>query len=67
VAAVIGGIICQSGGRASVMPFGLELMGTKDVANYYAGWSEWGNADDTPIKTRGPSGAGKKSGTSNGC
>jgi thiosulfate/3-mercaptopyruvate sulfurtransferase len=40
---------CQSGGRASVMAFGLELMGAKDVRNYYASWSEWGNADDTPI------------------
>jgi thiosulfate/3-mercaptopyruvate sulfurtransferase len=45
---------CQSGGRASVMVFGLELMGAKDVANYYKGWSEWGNADDTPVE------AGKK-------
>jgi thiosulfate/3-mercaptopyruvate sulfurtransferase len=40
---------CQSGGRASVMAFALELMGAKKVRNYYAGWSEWGNADDTPI------------------
>ena len=40
---------CQSGGRASVMAFALELMGAKDVKNYYASWAEWGNADDTPI------------------
>jgi thiosulfate/3-mercaptopyruvate sulfurtransferase len=40
---------CQSGGRASVMAFGLELMGAKDPRNYYRGWGEWGNADDTPI------------------
>ena len=40
---------CQSGGRASVMAFGLELMGAKDVRNYYRGWSEWGNATDTPV------------------
>lgn len=40
---------CQSGGRASVMAFGLELMGVKDVSNYYSSWSEWGNADDTPV------------------
>ncbi len=40
---------CQSGGRASVMAFGLELMGAKDVQNYYKGWSEWGNRSDTPI------------------
>ncbi|MDD4268858.1 MAG: sulfurtransferase [Pirellulaceae bacterium] len=40
---------CHSGGRASVMAFGLELMGAKDPRNYYRGWSEWGNRDDTPI------------------
>ncbi len=40
---------CQSGGRASVMAFGLELMGAKEVRNYYKSWGEWGNADDTPI------------------
>ncbi len=42
---------CQSGGRAAVMAFGLELMGAKDVSNYYKSWSEWGNADDTPVVT----------------
>lgn len=42
---------CQSGGRASVMAFGLELMGAKDSRNYYPGWSEWGNSDDVPIVT----------------
>jgi thiosulfate/3-mercaptopyruvate sulfurtransferase len=40
---------CQSGGRSSVAVFALELLGAKDPRNYYAGWSEWGNADDTPI------------------
>jgi thiosulfate/3-mercaptopyruvate sulfurtransferase len=40
---------CQSGGRASVLAFGLELMGARDVSNYYASWREWGNADDTPV------------------
>ena len=40
---------CQSGGRAAVMAFGMELMGAGNVANYYASWGEWGNADDTPI------------------
>ena len=40
---------CQGGGRASVMAFGLELMGAKDVSNYYKSWGEWGNADDTPV------------------
>jgi thiosulfate/3-mercaptopyruvate sulfurtransferase len=41
---------CQSGGRAAVLAFGLELMGGKQVANYYGSWSEWGNADDTPVE-----------------
>jgi thiosulfate/3-mercaptopyruvate sulfurtransferase len=41
---------CQSGGRAAVMAFTLELMGNRDVANYYRSWSEWGNAADTPIE-----------------
>jgi thiosulfate/3-mercaptopyruvate sulfurtransferase len=45
---------CQSGGRASVMAFGLELMGAKDVRNYYASWAEWGNADDTPVEPGKP-------------
>lgn len=40
---------CQSGGRSSVMAFGLELMGAPDVSNYYPSWAEWGNADDTPV------------------
>jgi thiosulfate/3-mercaptopyruvate sulfurtransferase len=41
---------CQSGGRAAVLAFGLELMGAKDVRNYYKSWAEWGNAPDTPIE-----------------
>jgi thiosulfate/3-mercaptopyruvate sulfurtransferase len=41
---------CQSGGRAAVMAFTLELMGAKSVRNYYKSWSEWGNAEDTPIE-----------------
>ena len=40
---------CQSGGRAAMLAFTLELMGGKDVRNYYKSWAEWGNADDTPI------------------
>jgi thiosulfate/3-mercaptopyruvate sulfurtransferase len=40
---------CQSGGRASVMVFGLELLGSKHARNYYPGWSEWGNSEDLPI------------------
>jgi thiosulfate/3-mercaptopyruvate sulfurtransferase len=40
---------CQSGGRAAVMAFVLELMGAHDVRNYYRSWAEWGNAQDTPV------------------
>jgi thiosulfate/3-mercaptopyruvate sulfurtransferase len=45
---------CQSGGRAAVMAFALELMGGKEVRNYYRSWAEWGNADDTPIVKPAP-------------
>lgn len=41
---------CQSGGRAAVVSFGLELMGAKNVRNYYKSWAEWGNAEDTPVE-----------------
>jgi thiosulfate/3-mercaptopyruvate sulfurtransferase len=41
---------CQSGGRASLIVFGLALMGANDVRNYYRGWSEWGNTEDTPVE-----------------
>lgn len=40
---------CQSGGRAAVLAFVLELMGGKDVRNYYRSWAEWGNDPDTPV------------------
>ena len=40
---------CQSGGRAAVMVFGMELMGAKGVSNYYPSWSEWSSDPDTPI------------------
>jgi thiosulfate/3-mercaptopyruvate sulfurtransferase len=41
---------CQSGGRAAVMAFTLELMGGKNVRNYYKSWAEWGNDETTPIE-----------------
>ena len=40
---------CQSGGRASVMAFVLELVGGAKAKNYYASWAEWGNDDKTPV------------------
>ncbi|ADV62579.1 Rhodanese domain protein [Isosphaera pallida ATCC 43644] len=39
---------CQSGGRAAVVAFAAELVG-HPTQNYYLGWSDWGNAQDTPI------------------
>jgi thiosulfate/3-mercaptopyruvate sulfurtransferase len=41
---------CQSGGRASVDAFVFERLGFP-TRNYYLGWSDWGNADDTPVVT----------------
>jgi thiosulfate/3-mercaptopyruvate sulfurtransferase len=40
---------CQSGGRASVMAFALELAGGKPARNYYRSWLEWGNDEKTPV------------------
>jgi thiosulfate/3-mercaptopyruvate sulfurtransferase len=40
---------CQSGGRAAVMVFGMELMGAKGVSNYYPSWTEWSNDPTTPV------------------
>ena len=47
---------CQIGMRASHDLFTLALIGhdlTK-LANYYGSWEEWGNREDTPIKTKTP-------------
>ncbi len=44
---------CQSGGRASVDAFAFERLGLA-TRNYYLGWSDWGNADETPIETGPP-------------
>jgi thiosulfate/3-mercaptopyruvate sulfurtransferase len=50
---------CQSGGRAAVVAFALELMGGRQVQNYYSSWSEWGNAGDTPVQKVEPKKAQK--------
>ncbi len=39
---------CQGGGRASVDAFAIERAGFP-TRNFYLGWSDWGNADDTPV------------------
>ncbi len=41
---------CQGGGRASVDAFVFEAM-DYPTRNFYLGWSDWGNAADTPITT----------------
>lgn len=45
---------CQGGGRAAVVAFGLELMGAKNVRNYYKSWGEWGNLEDVPVEKSSP-------------
>jgi thiosulfate/3-mercaptopyruvate sulfurtransferase len=47
-------VYCQVGMRASHDLFTLALIGhdLRKLANYYGAWEEWGNRDDTPIKTR---------------
>ena len=39
---------CQSGGRSSVSAFVFERLG-HPTRNYYLGWSDWGNAEETPV------------------
>ena len=42
---------CGSGVTASVLAFGLHLLGRKDVAVYDGSWAEWGRPGDTPVET----------------
>ncbi len=42
---------CGSGVTASMLAFGLFLLGKEDVAVYDGSWSEWGMRPDTPIET----------------
>ncbi len=42
---------CQGGGRASVDAFALEYLGLP-TRNYYLGWSDWGNVEETPVTTK---------------
>lgn len=47
-------VYCQVGMRASHDLFTLALIGhdLSKLSNYYGAWEEWGNRDDTPIKTK---------------
>ena len=44
---------CQGGGRASVDAFAFEHLGFP-TKNYYLGWSDWGNVEETPVVTGKP-------------
>ena len=47
-------VYCQVGMRAAHDLFTLALIGhdLDKLSNYYGAWEEWGNRDDTPIKTK---------------
>lgn len=47
-------VYCQVGMRASYDLWTLALLGhdLSKLRNYYGAWEEWGNRDDTPIKSR---------------
>jgi thiosulfate/3-mercaptopyruvate sulfurtransferase len=42
---------CQTGGRASLNCFVMELAGYGPVKNYYCGWSEWSRSETAPVET----------------
>lgn len=42
---------CGSGVTASLLAFGLHLIGQDHVAVYDGSWSEWGMRTDTPVET----------------
>ncbi len=46
---------CQTGGRSSVNAFVFERLGFP-TRNYYQGWSDWGNAESTPVAKGKPEG-----------
>lgn len=47
-------VYCQVGMRASYDLWTLALIGhdLSKLRNYYGAWEEWGNRDDTPIKSK---------------
>jgi thiosulfate/3-mercaptopyruvate sulfurtransferase len=49
-------VYCQVGMRASHDLFTLALIGhdLSKLRNYYGSWEEWGNREDTPIRTKTP-------------
>ena len=41
---------CQTGGRSSVVALALEAAGSKQIRNYYKGWSEYAGALTQPVE-----------------
>ena len=45
---------CQTGGRASLDAFALELAGFPKVKNYYCSWQQWSADPSAPVETTKP-------------
>ena len=45
---------CQTGGRASLDAFALELAGFPKVKNYYCSWQQWSADPSVPVETTKP-------------
>jgi thiosulfate/3-mercaptopyruvate sulfurtransferase len=41
---------CQSGGRAALNAYALEVAGFKNVQNYYCSWQQWSRDKKAPVK-----------------
>ncbi len=41
---------CQTGGRASLDAFALQLAGYTNVKNYYCSWSQWSADEKAPVE-----------------
>jgi thiosulfate/3-mercaptopyruvate sulfurtransferase len=41
---------CQSGGRAALDAFALELAGLPKVKNYYCSWQQWSADESAPVE-----------------
>lgn len=46
---------CQNGKMAGHTYFTLRLIGFPQVRSYDRSWTEWGAADDLPVKVGNPS------------
>ncbi|MGD8566514.1 MAG: rhodanese-like domain-containing protein [Gammaproteobacteria bacterium] len=44
-------VYCQTHHRSALTYIALKNLGYSDVKGYPGSWSEWGNADDTPVET----------------